>query len=654
MKSTIVKVLAVCAGMIGATSYAQHASLVDHYYVNPFLTNPAQAGNNGSSVQLLKRSQWTDVQGMPETFIATYDGLLHRQNAGFGLTYVQDQLSVLGRTGLYGTYSYKVPVWGDGQLSMGVSLGFIDDQILVDQDDADNPNEIALIQGVQPRNNFDANAGISFAKSGFELGFAAYQLAANHNDMLNSELPEQMTYSFLRHYVATAKYRLHLDRNKIYLEPFVQGRFLEGFDPQVDMNIMLNFMDKAWIGGGYRTGFGANFMAGGYLADKLLASVSYGRPVGPLERFGANVLELSMGYRMAKKSDYLDSDKDGVMDMNDQEPNTPEGCEVNGFGVAMDDDRDGVANCLDEEPYTVYGAPVDARGVALDGDQDGVIDLKDQQANTPSGCKVDAFGVAIDTDADGVPDCLDKEVNSPRGAEVDVQGVALDTDKDGVPDFYDLESNTPLGCKVDKRGQALDADQDGVPNCLDKEMNTPRGAEVDSRGIAVDSDRDGVPNGLDMEPNSKPGCEVDKQGRCIQKALKDDDGDGVPNENDLEPNTPKGNQVDDNGRSIKPVNPAAHYKIEVEEIEDNSDEWEYYIIIGVFKNFNNVKSYQKHLLVNYDEETRVLTTPEGYYYIWSKQIRTQEEAREEKARLTSKNVEDYIVGNPWLWRQEKK
>ena len=654
MKKIATKAFTFCAIITGLMAHGQHASTVDHYYANPYLTNPAQAGNNGSSVQFLKRSQWTDVQGMPETIFATYDGLLNQRNAGFGLTYLQDQLTVLGRTAIYGSYSYKLPVWRDGQLSFGASMGFVDDQVLVDQDDADNPNEIALIQGVQPGNNFDANFGVSFSKNGFELGFAAQQLFAHQNDMLDVDLPEQLAYSFLRHYVATAKYRLHLDRDKIYLEPYVQTRFLEGYTPQLDMNLMLNVMDKAWIGGGYRTGFGANFMAGGYVADKLLASISYGRPVGPLERFGNNVIELSMGYRIAKKSDYFDTDNDGVMDMKDQEPNTPEGCEVNGFGVALDDDRDGVANCLDEEPYTVYGAPVDARGVALDGDKDGVIDMKDQQKNTPSGCKVNEYGVALDSDMDGVPDCLDKEANSPKGAEVDAQGVALDRDKDGVADFYDMEPNTPVGCQVDKRGKALDSDQDGVPNCLDKEINTPRGAEVDAKGVAVDSDRDGVPNGIDLEPNSKPGCEVDRFGRCIQKALKDDDGDGVPNENDLEPNTPKGNQVDNNGRSIKPVNPADHYKIDVEEIEDNSEEWEYYIIIGVFKNFNNVKSYQKHLLVNYGEETRVLTTPEGYYYIWSKQIQTQDEARAEKARLTSKNVEDYIVGNPWLWRQEKR
>lgn len=59
-----------------------------------------------------------------------------------------------------------------------------------------------------------------------------------------------------------------------------------------------------------------------------------------------------------------------------------------------------------------------------DSDGDGVIDMTDQEINTPAGCPVDTRGVTLDSDGDGVVDCKDQEPYSPPGYEVDVNGVA--------------------------------------------------------------------------------------------------------------------------------------------------------------------------------------------------------------------------------------
>jgi OOP family OmpA-OmpF porin len=59
-----------------------------------------------------------------------------------------------------------------------------------------------------------------------------------------------------------------------------------------------------------------------------------------------------------------------------------------------------------------------------DTDKDGVIDMLDQEKDTPGDCPVDTRGVTLDSDGDGVPDCKDKEPYSPPGFEVDKDGVA--------------------------------------------------------------------------------------------------------------------------------------------------------------------------------------------------------------------------------------
>ena len=84
------------------------------------------------------------------------------------------------------------------------------------------------------------------------------------------------------------------------------------------------------------------------------------------------------------KFDLTDSDGDGVIDMTDQEVNTPAGCPVDTRGVTMDSDGDGVVDCKDEEPYSPPGYEVDQAGVAqIEKDyltEDEVVNLINQRA----------------------------------------------------------------------------------------------------------------------------------------------------------------------------------------------------------------------------------------------------------------------------------
>ncbi len=64
-----------------------------------------------------------------------------------------------------------------------------------------------------------------------------------------------------------------------------------------------------------------------------------------------------------------------------------------------------------------------------DSDGDGVIDMLDQEKNSPPGAVVDTRGVTLDSDKDGIPDYKDDEPYSPPGYEVDSRGVAIIPDK---------------------------------------------------------------------------------------------------------------------------------------------------------------------------------------------------------------------------------
>lgn len=60
-----------------------------------------------------------------------------------------------------------------------------------------------------------------------------------------------------------------------------------------------------------------------------------------------------------------------------------------------------------------------------DQDNDGVADIVDLCPNSPEGTAVTEYGCPWDSDEDGVPDYLDKEKKTPKGAHVNEHGVTL-------------------------------------------------------------------------------------------------------------------------------------------------------------------------------------------------------------------------------------
>nr|MBX2814572.1 OmpA family protein [Saprospiraceae bacterium] len=82
--------------------------------------------------------------------------------------------------------------------------------------------------------------------------------------------------------------------------------------------------------------------------------------------------------------DLTDTDGDGVIDMLDQEIESPDGAPVDTRGIALDSDGDGVLDYQDAEPYSLPGYDVDGSGVAQIPEdpyltQDEVTDLVNQK-----------------------------------------------------------------------------------------------------------------------------------------------------------------------------------------------------------------------------------------------------------------------------------
>lgn len=121
------------------------------------------------------------------------------------------------------------------------------------------------------------------------------------------------------------------------------------------------------------------------------------------------------------------------------------------IGVAEDSNHDAEDGVIGAVVGGALGALL-CPGAEGDADGDGVLDSQDECPNTPAGAAVNAAGCELDSDGDGVVDSKDQCPGTPAGTAVDAVGCSPDTDGDGVADYADQCPDTPAGAKVNEIG----------------------------------------------------------------------------------------------------------------------------------------------------------------------------------------------------------
>ena len=110
------------------TSAAQQRPIQSLYMFDPLLVNPAYAG---SQVQLsataIYRNQWVNLEGAPKTLTTSIHSGFKKSRVGLGVLISKDVIGIHDDTGLYGIYSYKLPISTRRKsvLSFGLSDAFL-------------------------------------------------------------------------------------------------------------------------------------------------------------------------------------------------------------------------------------------------------------------------------------------------------------------------------------------------------------------------------------------------------------------------------------------------------------------------------------------------------------------------------------------------
>lgn len=263
--------------------YAQHDHLQTQYMMNPFVLNPACAGEQGyMSATASYRRQWVGFSGAPETFAFTLDSPIRNRHHNVGVIAVQDNIAVIHRTILQCAYAYRI-TGRKSFFAAGVAPGIVVNRYSWNNIQTNNPDDV-----------FSSSVAETALRISFGLYFHSEHIFAGVSAIASGETEKgiSMKHQPLHAY---AGYRWG-DKERITYSVSVLGRYLQQSSMQADVNATVMFRNK--IGGGvsYRWKDAVAGMLQYRINEQFQVGYSYDYTTSRLQQYSSGSHELMLRY----------------------------------------------------------------------------------------------------------------------------------------------------------------------------------------------------------------------------------------------------------------------------------------------------------------------------------------------------------------------
>lgn len=283
MKTTIL----ILAALIGVTKVkAQTSPLLNQYFNNTYLANPAMAGvAQGATADLAFRSQWNNIPGAPviQNLTATYGW----ERVGIGLNMNLDKAGLQRQTRILASYAYHLPLSESAKLHFGLSAGFMNQRVDM-QDLIGNPNDNQVgAYNTDHRTYFDGDFGIGVTTQTFNVDFALVNLK-NYFKKDNFKLINTPVI------YASTGYKFQLGETQ--LQPKVAYRSFTEIADIVDVGAQFGVADQQLLFTAmYHTSKAASFGVGLHYKKKYNINTSYTTQTGAITGYTAGGFEINLG-----------------------------------------------------------------------------------------------------------------------------------------------------------------------------------------------------------------------------------------------------------------------------------------------------------------------------------------------------------------------
>jgi type IX secretion system PorP/SprF family membrane protein len=314
MKRTfrILGIIWITPMLIGLNAHGQQLPQFSQYMFNGLHVNPGYAGYKGEHyLQSTYRSQWVDFPGAPTTFTVTADFSANEGRMGFGASFLSDQMGPAKTNAATISYAYRIQTGSESFLGFGASGGVVENAIDGTMLQPNNPDDVDVPQGVVNVFTPNLNSGIFFHMPSFYAGFSAYNLVGRKT--LTDEAIALAHHDV--HYYLTMGGLIPLSDAVTFKPSFLVRHAIKG-PSNIDLNAMLLFLERLWLGASYRTNvkigqdlLSANlsnrnavaFIMELYALDNLRLGYAYDLQTNVLFGLRNNSHEFSIGYYIAPR-----------------------------------------------------------------------------------------------------------------------------------------------------------------------------------------------------------------------------------------------------------------------------------------------------------------------------------------------------------------
>ncbi len=272
----IVKIAGLTALLIGffLGLNGQQTPIYSQFFLNPYVYNPAYAGNAGRSVAFLSyRKQWIGIEGAPETATFTFHTPMKRSLALGGQIYY-DRRSLLKSTSALVSLTYRALFTEQQGMSFAITGGASMNNI-----ELDNINDPAILSDPALFDLVDSNVtptasfGFNYFNGGFNLGISLPSLFKR--EVVGVEQFTTVELDPVKNYILMANYRLNLGDGSFALEPHLLYRVTETLPDQWEALAVLHMKNILWVGGSYRQDYGPTALLGLNVKDFMSVGYAY-------------------------------------------------------------------------------------------------------------------------------------------------------------------------------------------------------------------------------------------------------------------------------------------------------------------------------------------------------------------------------------------
>lgn len=260
--------------------FAQQTPVFANYSYNTVVINPAHAGyHQDADLTFINAGFFNAVEGSPKNIGLTLNAPLRSKHLGLAAAVSSDEIGVTTATSFFAAYSYKIffdSEYGQGRwwaydpniISFGISAG------------GAFYNEDLLSLGIENDPEFQRNINAFVPTVGVGLLYNKDRIYAGISvpNILGNSLSSETKINFKNPIYSYFGYRFFTNQfEEVLINPSMLVKHVSGAPLQVDLNLMVNYLNMVEFGAGYRTSETVNLLAGFHLGTnfKLLYNYSY-------------------------------------------------------------------------------------------------------------------------------------------------------------------------------------------------------------------------------------------------------------------------------------------------------------------------------------------------------------------------------------------